>query len=220
MDGTLYDLTDVVKMNYDMQVKFLCTKKRITEQEATLFLAENHVYPIMKEDSKSATELFLQIGLDTKEWSDFRNTHFDVTKIDKKKAVSEAVLKQFSKFGIIVLLSSNAYSVLEKVLRHIAINTSLFDEIICSDRFPYQLPFKKKLAMEFLGEKYKVDYKDMYSIGDRYKTDIEPMLEIGGRGILLKKNLGLNRVYNDLNNSNLYSCAEYDFYSDNSDIKF
>ena len=75
MDGTLYDLNDVVKTNYDMQVKFLCIKKRMTELEATSFLEKNHIYPVMKEDSKSATEFFLQIGLDTKEWSDYRNNN-------------------------------------------------------------------------------------------------------------------------------------------------
>lgn len=220
MDGTLYDLNDVVKTNYDMQVKFLCIKKRMTELEATSFLEKNHIYPVMKEDSKSATEFFLQIGLDTKEWSDYRNNNFDVAKIDKDKAVTEGVLKQFSKFGIIVLLSSNAYSVLGKVLHHIAINPAIFNEIICSDRFPYQVPFKKKLAMEYLEKKYNVDYRDMYSIGDRYKTDIEPMLEIGGQGILLRKNYSVSRVYNDLKNNNLCTCDDYDYYSSNLDLKF
>lgn len=66
MDGTLYDLDDVVSMNYDMQVKFLSMKRNMSREETVSYLAENRIFPTITKESKSATELFLQIGLDKK----------------------------------------------------------------------------------------------------------------------------------------------------------
>lgn len=213
MDGTLYDLADVVQMSYDMQVEFLSEKRSIKRAEAISYLSDNHVYPEMKKDSKSATELFLQMGFDKKEWSDFRNAGFDVTKIDKKKAVDENTMFLFSEIAPIVLLSSNTYKIIEKILNHINISTSLFDTIICSDRFPYESSFKKKLAMEYLMDKYSVNNMDTLSIGDRYNTDIAPILEIGGKGILVKSPKFLLDVLADLRSGDLKTCDRYEYYN-------
>ena len=215
LDGTLYDLNDVVQSNYDMQLNFLCEKKDMSRQEAVHFLANHHIYPIMKKDSLSATELFLQIGLSKEEWSAYRDIHFKVENIDIQKAVNESTLKEFSKIGILVLLSSNAYSVIDKILNHLSISPCIFDEIICSDRFPYNTSFKKKLAMVFLSSKYNVEYVDMYSMGDRYSTDILPMLELGGIGFLIKNNQSLSAVFNAIKEKSFCSTEDYICYHSN-----
>lgn len=212
MDGTLYDLNDVVQMSYNIQVKFLSLKMGLSRDEAISFLAENHVYPVMKKDSKSATELFLQLGFDKKEWSDYRDKRFDVNRINTSKAIDEKTIIEFSDFATIVLLSSNAYSVIEKVLNHINISASIFDDIICSDRFPYNMPFKKRLAMEYWVSKYKVNYEDIISIGDRFETDIQPVLDIGGCGVLVRTPVSLKTVLFDIKNNTLHSCNDYVFY--------
>lgn len=212
MDGTLYDLNDVVQMSYDMQVEFLSTKRNISREEAISFLASNHVYPEMKKDSKSATELFLKLGYDKEEWSLFRNSRFQVNRICKEKAIDESVIRSFSLIGRIVLLSSNAYSIIKSVLKHIEISSSVFDDVLSSDRFPYNVPFNKKLAMQYLADKYQVSYKDMISIGDRYSTDLLPMIDLGGKGILLKQPQFLRMVLMDLKNHNLKTCDYYEFY--------
>lgn len=212
MDGTLYDLDDVVGSNYTMQIDFLSKKKGFSRKDAVCFLEEHHIYPEMREDSKSATELFLEIGFNKQEWSSFRESRFDVEKIKKSKATDEKVVKSFSQFGIIVLLSSNAYCIIERVLDRLDISPNIFNHIICSDKFPYDEPFKKQLAMNFLAKKYNVCYSNIYSIGDRYATDILPLLELGGKGILLRKPSFMSSVLSDFASGSLITCEEYSFY--------
>ena len=220
LDGTLYDLNDVVQTSYDMQIEFLSMKKGLSREDSISFLAKNHVYPVMKKDSKSATELFFQLGFDKKEWSDYRDKRFNVDKIDNNKAIAENVIAEFSNLATIVLLSSNAYAVIEKVLNHIDISANLFDDIICSDRFPYDVPFKKGLPsyefykdpIESWASKYKVKFDEMISIGDRYETDIKPIIELGGCGILVRKPISLETILSDIKNDALHSCDDYDFY--------
>lgn len=209
LDGTFYDLNDVLRMSYDMQVSFLCMKRNVCQEEAIRFLQDNHIYPVMKKDSKSATELFLKMGYDKSEWSTYRVAGFDVNKIDRSKAIDEKTIIDFAKYGILVLLSSNAYVIVEKVLKWIGISPSVFDEVICSDRFPYNTPFKKKMAMEYLAGKYKKPFSEMISIGDRYSTDIQPMTELGGMGVLISTPASLKSVYSDMKSRNLRTCDLY-----------
>lgn len=212
MDGTLYDLKDVAQMSFDMQVSYLASKKGLAKDEAVLFLAKNHVYPLIKKDSKSATELFMKLGYTKEEWSRYREAAFDVEKICKDKAVDKNVIIKFSSIAKTVLLSSNAYAVIEKVLKHIDIPPSLFDVIICSDRFPYQEPFSKKRAMEFLSDKYCVKFNEMISFGDRFETDIKPMIQLGGLGAHIQYPSALIDVFNDLSLNTLGSSSSYSFY--------
>lgn len=212
MDGTLYDLDDVVSSNYEMQIDFLSEKKGFSQEEAISFLEEHHIYPKVRKDSKSATELFLEIGLDKREWSAYKDLMFDVSKIQKDKATDEMTVKSFSQFGIIVLLSSNAYTVIERVLNHLDISPKIFNHIICSDKFPYDVPFKKQIAMEYLSKEYNVDYSNIYSIGDRYTTDILPLLGLGGKGILLKKPSSMPSVLFDFAFGSLRTCEKYGYY--------
>ena len=132
--------------------------------------------------------------------------------IDKSKAVSEELLSRYAKYGLIVLLSSNAYIIIEKILNHLGISPTLFNDIICSDRYPYESPFNKKKAMEFLSKRYDVPFTQTISIGDRYETDIKPMTELGGGGILIKNTSSLVKVLEDYKRSNLSSCGMYEYY--------
>lgn len=212
LDGTMYDINDVVQMSYDIQLDYLSFKRSISKKAAISFLAENHVYSVMKKDSRSATELFLQLGFDKEEWSRYRDANFDINKINKENSVDENIIRSFANLAQIVLLSSNAYTVIEKILSHIGISPSLFDTIICSDRFPCNEPFNKKRAMQFLSYKYSIRYSDMISIGDRYSTDILPMLELGGKGIELKQPQNLGRVLQDLKNRRMQTCPQYHYF--------
>ncbi len=212
MDGTLYDLNDVVQMSYNMQVEFLSAKKRWPKDDTISFLASNHVYPIIKKDSKSATELFLELGYDKEEWSRFRDAGFDVNAICIARAINECVIRKYSDIAKIVLLSSNAFSLIGKILKHINITTTVFDTIICSDRFPFKAPFKKKLALEYLSKKYNVKYEEMLSIGDRYSTDILPMIELGGKGVLIKQPVFLEKLLDDLSSCGVKTCEQYDYF--------
>ena len=209
---TLYDLNDVVQMSYDLQVKFLSLKKNISKKETVKFLADHHIYPVIKNDSKSATELFLLLGYDKEEWARYRDERFDVTKICIEKTVEEDVIKQFRALGKLVLLSSNTYYIIEKVLFRIGISMTQFDDIICSDKYPYNTPFKKKMAMKYIADKYNVDYKNIISIGDRYSTDILPMTELGGKGVLIKQPRFLYNILKDIERNALSSNEQYEYY--------
>lgn len=212
LDGTLYDLNDVMSMSYQMQVDFFSSEMHMSVDEAKAFLTAKDVMPEVSKKSKSATELFLKNGIDKRKWSEYRNTHFMVSQIDKRKAVREDEIKNFKEIGIVVLLSSNAFSIIKKILDHIGIADYIFDEIICSDRFPYEVPFTKKLAMQYLSEKYQVAFSNMYSIGDRYSTDIKPILELGGNGILLHNPIAVSYVLKALEEGICTNGEEFDFY--------
>lgn len=212
LDGTLYDLNDVLSANYDMQVDFLCSQKKMTQEEAISFFDDHHIFPEIRKDSMSATELFYKIGLNKKEWSDFRNLRFDEKRIDLQKATTEDVLREYKCLGEIILLSSNAYCVIQRILNHLNITPSFFDSIICSDRFPIDHPFKKKLALEYLSSQYGIDHSQMLSIGDRFATDIEPMLSLGGRGVQILKPSSLIPLVNDIKNDTICTCPEYIYY--------
>lgn len=212
MDGTLYDLDDVVSMNYGMQVEFLSLKKNISKKESVSYLAENRIFPTITKESKSATEFFLQIGLDKKEWTEYREEHFDISKIKKENAVTDSVIYDFTKYGTLVLLTSNSFANTQKILDYLEIFIDNFSEVICSDRFPYLEPFKKKRAMEYLSEKYDVSFPSILSIGDRFSTDIQPLLDLGGKGILVKKPSSLKSLLSDLSLNRLQSNIDYEYY--------
>ena len=212
MDGTLYDLDDVVSMNYDMQVKFLSMKRNMSREETVSYLAENRIFPTITKESKSATELFLQIGLDKKEWTEYREDHFNVFKIKKENAVDDAVIHDFANYGKLVLLTSNSYANIQRILDYLEISLDNFSEVICSDHFPYSEPFKKKMAMKYLSKKYNVSFQSVLSIGDRFSTDIQPILELGGKGILVTKPSSLNTLLSDLSLDRLQSNEDYEYY--------
>ena len=212
LDGTLYDLNDVMSMSYQMQIDFFSEEMNMSKEEAKSFLADHDVMPTVSKNSKSATELFQKMGIDKRKWSEYRESHFDVSKINTDKAVTESVVRQFSDLGIIVLLSSNAFSVIDRILKHINISSSIFNEVVCSDRFPYECSFTKIRAMQYLAEKYEIAYSDMYSIGDRFSTDIRPILDLGGHGFLLSNPNSLDSIFDALKLGNFVFNDSFVYY--------
>lgn len=212
MDGTLYDLNDVLQMCYNMQVTFFSEKTGRSHTEVKLFFAENGIFPKIRKESKSATELFIRLGLSIDEWSKYRDEHFNVDAINIDKAVKDELLSKFAKESTLILLSSNSFSCISKVFSHIHCSLSHFSEIVCSDRYLGEGRFNKKNAMKLLTNQYSISYSNIVSIGDRFKTDIEPILELGGEGVLLKNNSALEKVFDDLMKDNLSSCDVYEYY--------
>jgi len=212
LDGTLYDIEDVIKSVFQTQISFLSLKTHKGYDEIKRLLMDNCVFPYVSNNSKSATELFAQMGFDKEEWTDYRNEHFDVSTIQAEKSVKENVINRLCKDFKVILLSSNTQSIIDKILSHLKISKDYFQEMVCSDRFPASHHFNKKEAIEYLSGKYDVPYSRMISIGDRYQTDIKPMFELGGMGILLHSPQHLGKVADDIKLRKLHTCKEYELY--------
>ena len=212
LDGTLYDLMDVHGANYLLQVQFVQQQMNLSEADATQLLNNNGVYPIITNQSKSATELFARLELDMDAWKIYRESHFDASAIDKSKSITEDVIRGFAEICPLVLLSSNALQNIVKTLDYLGISSKLFDTIYCSDNTPKNAPFNKKQAMQIIAERYHVDFRNTLSIGDRYQTDVVPMLELGGHGIVITKPSALQRLLLDMENDMISSNEEYTNY--------
>ena len=212
MDGTLYDLDDVVRANYEMQVQFLLSKTGYNREQVEKYLDSNHIYPDIRRDSLSATELFAKEGYDIYEWSVFRESNFDVSSIKRDKAVNNAVLSEFKKISTLVLLSSNSYKTIEKVLTHLGCSITLFSKVLCSDNFSVGKAFSKGDAMSYIAKSFNISTQKLLSIGDRYKTDIEPMLRLGGKGILMHSPSILSKVLEDYKTCSLKTCRGYEYF--------
>ena len=210
MDGTLYDLSDVMSTVYETQVSFLREHMGWSETKAIQFLEENDVEPHVTKNSRSATELFMRMGFGRKDWTEYRQKHFPVEKIDPTRAVSPSLIRQFAKLGDIVLLTSNTFKVCGNILARIGMEENPFTKIVCSDTTGEQTPFDKFREMKKLMEGHV--YDTLISIGDRYQTDIVPSLKLGGCGCLVSGCNSLGKVYEDLESSHLSSCAEYEYF--------
>ena len=204
MDGTLYDINDVMKSVYSLQVKFLCDKLHQTARKVENLLSYNNIYPAMKPNSRSATEFFSQIGIDRDEWSEYREKNYNVNQIDISKAVSNSTIELFSTIAPLVLVSSNTDRIIRQTLNHIHIDSNLFSNIISSDTDLISGSFAKEKVFEKL-----IEGKQPISIGDRYQTDILPMLKLGGDGILVEGPHELGKVYHALKSNNLEQIEKY-----------
>lgn len=209
LDGTLYDLMDVHGANYLLQVRFVQQHMDLPEADAKQLLSDNGIYPIITNESKSATELFARLGLNMGDWKLYRESYFDASDIDKSKAISEETIKGFAQICPLVLLSSNSLQNILKTLNYLGINNKLFNTIFCSDNTPTDAPFNKKQAMQIIAKKYKVEYNDIVSIGDRYQTDVIPILELGGHGIVVDMPIALRTVLADFMKGEVSSNGEY-----------
>lgn len=212
LDGTLYDINDVISKVYQYQVSFLSAKLNKPFHEIESFFASRGIYPVVSRNSRSATELFAQLGVDNEEWKEYRNMHFDVTEIQIENAVGEEVINDLTMKRKVVLLSSNTMSTVEKILFHLDISKKFFSEIICSDNFHSERGFNKRDAMKYISDKYNIPFSSMLSIGDRYQTDIRPMIELGGVGVLITSPKNLMKVVKDLDCSRLMNCIEYELF--------
>lgn len=194
MDGTLYDLQDVVGMNYRMAVEYYSTACGLSGDEAESVFAANSILPCISVKARSATEFFSKSGLDLAAWQEFRESHFDVCQIDKHKAADAQSVRAFRLQGKLVLLTSNSLRNVQRVLERIGLSTDDFDRTVCSDHnYPYPT-FNKQKAMSHLMEDFGVDPAECISIGDRFQTDIAPMLALGGAGILVRRPKALEDV--------------------------
>lgn len=202
LDGTMYDLSDVVEMNYEIQKKFLAMYKKMSDEDIRDLFKKNDIFSYKTKNAKSATELFLKMGINRKEWNNYREAHFDVCKIRKEKAVDISIIKQYCQIAPLVLLSSNSYNNIVKVLKWLGITDKCFKEIICCDRCKNLNDFNKKSEIMEITQKYNIEYSKILSIGDRYNTDILPLIEIGGKGILVSHPSDLNNVLAYLNGDN------------------
>lgn len=212
LDGTLYDLNDVVSMNYDIQFKFLKQNTSLNNDEISNLFQSNNIYKEKRISSKSCTELFIRMGFDKNKWNKFREANFNVNHININNCVKEESIIDLKKQYSVILLSSNSINNINRILKHININSQLFNEIICSDCNALKNNFNKKDAMEYIEHKYKCETCNMLSIGDRYETDIKPCISIGGDGILIKKPTNIVKIISDLKNNSILTCGEYSFY--------
>ena len=203
MDGTLYNLDDVVQMNYNMQVDFYSHQMRLSKEEVIQIFLENNIYPTITEKSKSATEFFVRSGIESDKWNSYRENHFDVSMINREYAASESIIKSFASIAPIILLSSNSMRNMSKILTHIGLRQELFEDIICSDHKHSDGTFNKLDEMRRIIEKYNVEPANVLSIGDRYKTDIEPLLSLGGLGVLANGPQDLCKIFEALQNKSL-----------------
>ena len=212
VDGTLYDLDDVVKVNYDIQVDFYSRKMNITPAEARTIFDQNGILSCKSDKAKSATEFFLRSGIDSDEWTAYRNNNFSPEVINCDNAASEELIQSFAEISPLVLLSSNTRNNILSVLKWININPALFADIYCTDNNPGKSPFNKTNAITGIITAKNLAAEKILSIGDRYSTDVEPLLRLGGHGAVISSPHNLQNVYEDLLLEKLCSNKFYCFY--------
>lgn len=213
LDGTFYDINDVIESVYDCQVAFFSTQRHISVEAAKDIFVKNSIFPYASPESKSCTEYFERNGIDKWEWAAYRESHFDVTKIDVSKAVSPAVIRQYAEAYRICLLSSNTYVTIQKILSRLGIDAKLFTRIISSDRFVSSNKFNKREAMSAIIRDGSLESRECLSIGDRYNTDILPILELGGSGVLVKAPYALGCLLEDLRTSSIERLKAYEYFT-------
>ena len=211
MDGTLYDLGDVMAVVYETQVSFLKERMGWTRAKVIQFFVDNDIEPQVSQKSKSATELFNRLGIGRQEWTEYRQKCFPVEKIDSAKAVKADLLERFAKLGDLVLLTSNTTLVCGRILARIGITPLTFRKIVCSDTEGVEMPFNKFIEMKKL--MVSGSCESLISIGDRYQTDIVPALELGGAGCLVRGCGSLEKICRDMESEHLDNCLEYEFFA-------
>lgn len=209
MDGTLYDIHDVLSQVYQYQISYLSEKRGWDVDTCVKFFNDNDIYPEMRKNSKSATELFQELGFDKNEWRDYREAHFNPTLIRKSSAITNQEIKELASVAPVYILSSNTYNTILRVLEHLGLDAALVSDIYCSDHNATNGTFKKKGAMIDICERNNYDPSDIVSIGDRYNTDIVPAVEIGGTGILVSSPKALNQLPVDFERQSVHDCALY-----------
>lgn len=206
LDGTLYDINDVLESVYEIQINYLFERKRLSREKAINLLTCNQIYNTMRDDSKSATEYFDKIGIGGVQWKEYRERHYRIDTIDQRKAVQENTIMQFSRIAPLALVSSNTKKNVLATLRHLHIGETLFQYIISSDDERLQGGFDKTKAYRLLIE--ITGAVSCVSIGDRYNTDIMPILENHGKGILVTGPSALDRVFQYLSTGGQYMTGE------------
>lgn len=214
VDGTLYDLDDVVLDNYNVQVGFFSKTKKIPVETVKRIFEENQILPYRSEKARSATEFFLRNGIDGDAWAEFRNAHSSAEGIRREKAVDRALLERYAQLAKLVVLSSNTSTNIEKTLDWLDIDRGLFDAVFSSTSQASGQPFSKMAMIGSILDRYGLQPSSVLSIGDRYATDIKPLVDRGGDGVLIHTPLDLTAVYQDLSCGRLgmEGTAPYSFF--------
>jgi len=198
VDGTFYNLDDVVVDNYNMQVDFFAAEKRLSKETVMEIFDENHILPYKSEKARSATEFFLQNGIDINIWKNYRDTHCVIQNIRRETSVSNDLLTKYAKLSKIVLLSSNTLANIRNILNWLEIDRNLFDGIFCSTSEIKGGIFSKKAMIKMILDQYGLAAGTVLAVGDRYETDIKPLVSLGGNGVLIWMPENLTQVYQDL----------------------
>lgn len=214
VDGTFYDLDDVVRDNYDMQVDFYAAEKKLSKEMVKHIFEKNSILPYKSEKARSATEFFLKNGISSDCWQTYRDAYTTPSNIRRETAVSKDLLKQYAELSKLVLLSSNTEENIYGTLNWLGIDRGFFDNIFCSTTKSDNQPFSKIMMIEKILERYSVEPGAVLSIGDRYATDIKPLVDLGGDGVLIRTPEELKEIYYDLSNGELgkNKDARYKFY--------
>lgn len=191
IDGTLYDICDVIKSIYELQVAYVHQMIGMKREDIVELFNKNSIFPYKSEKSKSATELFGRLGFNLQDWSKFKNAKFDLECIDLSKSINPIVISELSGKYRLFAITSNTEFNSRRILSKLGMNTEWFTVLLTSESFFPNKTFQKKRAMSWLIKKYGLNSHRILSIGDRYDTDIRPMLELGGNGILLYEPHGL-----------------------------
>lgn len=212
LDGTLYDLDDIIKVYYSMEIDFLMKYYSWEREEAEKFLADNGVLDHKDPAAHSATDLFIASGIPEATWTGYREKFFHAETIRREKAADTETVRAFSESAKIILLSSNTRKNIDIILDAAGIDGNVFDGIYCSDRSPCKGRFSKRETMAWLVREEGIDPSGMLSVGDRYNTDIVPALECGGHGAELLSPSYLGKLLSDLKDDRLSTCDEYIYY--------
>lgn len=212
MDGTLYNLGDVSKQIFEIQIDFLAMKTGKSRQTTIHYLEDHGIWPEITQMSKSATELFISNGIPATEWNTFRQSRFPFDSISKSTAVKPESISKLCRLGICVLLSSNSYNAVQKILTHLSIPLKVFSAIVCSDMFTRDSTFSKKIAMEDLLCRFSIAPSNLISIGDRFNTDIKPAIELGGSGYLVRDPKAISAVVSEISGHHSEAHADFTYY--------
>lgn len=144
IDGTLYDISDVIKLVYQTQISFVQEKTGMSVEAIEIFFRENSILPYKSENAKSATELFGKMGLDLEEWDEYKSKHFDVCAIDISKAICQETMVSMGQKHKLFAVTSNVIHNVFQVLNRLGISSNVFTEIYTSDNYRFKGPFQKK----------------------------------------------------------------------------
>ena len=208
-DGTLYDSSGVQAQSWRLEHDFLREHEGMTSEQAHNFLLKNGILT----EARSATECFLRHGIDPEDWAEYRTKYFDVSCVDRSTAVSPEVIRGFKNFGKILLLSSNTLEVIKTIMQYIALDSGIFDDIICSNHHGLSGRFSKASAFREIITRHEIEPYRLLSIGDRYHSDIESVIELGGAGILVHAPSSLQLVLDDMTCGTITSTSSaYEYY--------